>query len=258
MQRPQEAGTGIVNLPDEDPYAVEVMMHYFYHLDYPKTLPYFYEAPPSPPAAAPVSPAIISNPTSDLAEPAPASPQDVPNTEASGADPLDDPWFPELRKKKKKKTKKENMSFWGVTDPPDAPARLSSPSPSLGLALHAKVFALAEMHLVKDLKDLALLKFRREANTNWEPDDFLLAAEIAYVGTAEEIRELREAVLDVFQAHRTLLKTDECRSLLKRLPDLSYDMLLHVHGLDSLGSRAEEKAKQVTFTGPSPSESVIW
>ncbi|AEO55662.1 hypothetical protein MYCTH_2299733 [Thermothelomyces thermophilus ATCC 42464] len=32
----QEGNTGVVSLPDDDPQAVRLMMHYFYHLDYPR------------------------------------------------------------------------------------------------------------------------------------------------------------------------------------------------------------------------------
>ncbi|KAJ8130181.1 hypothetical protein O1611_g3450 [Lasiodiplodia mahajangana] len=30
----KEARTGIIDLPDDDPYVVDIMVHYFYHLDY--------------------------------------------------------------------------------------------------------------------------------------------------------------------------------------------------------------------------------
>ncbi|KAL2166783.1 hypothetical protein VTG60DRAFT_2136 [Thermothelomyces hinnuleus] len=32
----QEGSTGVVSLPDDDPQTVRLMMHYFYHLDYPR------------------------------------------------------------------------------------------------------------------------------------------------------------------------------------------------------------------------------
>lgn len=35
----QEARTGIISLSEDDPQAVQMMIHYFYHLDYPHVFP---------------------------------------------------------------------------------------------------------------------------------------------------------------------------------------------------------------------------
>ena len=103
--------------------------------------------------------------------------------------------------------------------------------PPINLAVHARVFSLAEMYGVADLKDVALQKFRDDASTRWEAGDFFLAAEIAYVETANEVRELRTAVLEVFLDHLPLLESQACKDVFSRLPDLSYDMLLRSHGM---------------------------
>jgi len=57
------------------------------------------------------------------------------------------------------------------------------------------------MHYVGGLKELAVLKFREEAGTHKGVEDFLRAAEMAYLDIVEEIRELRMAVVDFFQSH---------------------------------------------------------
>jgi len=209
---------GVVNLPDEDPDTVEVMMYYLYHLDYPTILPSFCVAEPCPQSA----PASIIIP--DSADIPPEAPIDGAPTDEAPSESITYDWGTRPMGKKKKRKEK---ALWGFG------AEAEEPPTALSLALHARVFALAEMHGVAGLKDLALLKFRHEAKTQWEADDFLLAAEIAYVETVEKVRELREAIIEVFQQHHILLRTENCRDLLKRLPDLSYDMLLCSHGMDN-------------------------
>jgi len=146
-----------------------------------------------------------------------------------------------------KKKKKKEKTLWDFEVKAEKPPTAQKPNPpTLNLALHARVFTLAEMHSVAGLKDLALLKFRHETKTHWEADDFLLAAKIIYVETVEEVRDLREAVIEVFQQHRTLLRTENCRDLLKRLPDLSYDILLRVHGMDNSCSWREKEARKIS------------
>ena len=103
--------------------------------------------------------------------------------------------------------------------------------PPFGLTVHAEVFALAEKYWVAGLKELAVLKFRAEARTHWNAEDFLLAAEMAYTEVVDHVRELRTAVIDVFQSHSSLLKQEDCQSLFERVPKLTYDMLLHAYDI---------------------------
>ena len=131
-------------------------------------------------------------------------------------------WAVSPSKKKKKKAEEEERS---------------KKSPPFGLTVHAKVFALAEMHCVAGLKELAVEKFRAEARTHWEAENFLRAAEMAYLDTVEDIRELRTAVVDVCQSHPDLLMREDCKDLLKRVPELTYDMLLHAHGMNQPGGK---------------------
>jgi hypothetical protein len=223
MQHLQEARTGIIELPEEDPYAVEVMMYYLYHLDYPTVLPSFDVVEPSLQLNG-----LTLTPISNLAN----HPSEVPIEEVSTTkfttspfEDFDDSGDMFAKSRKLKMARKTGL-MWDYQAEEEV-ERLQK-LPPLGLTLHAKVFALAEMHGVACLKDLALLRFRYEAREHWDADAFLQAAEIAYIDTVEEVREMREAVVEVFHGHHTLLREHKCKHLLKRLPDLSYDMLVHV------------------------------
>jgi hypothetical protein len=201
--------------------AVDVMMHFFYYLDYPTVLPSSGTAKPSTTKAA-----TAKSPSSVVPIELKAPNGFVSSTADGGggsATPTldEDDFWSEFQQKTRKK--KKTLAF------PDQDRELLAPSPPpLGLALHARVFALAEMHGVAGLKELALERFNHEASHHWNADEFLVAAECAYVETVEEVRQLRHAVVAVLSEHKSLLKTDLCRELLARLPSLSYDMILHL------------------------------
>jgi hypothetical protein len=180
------------------------MMHYFYQLTYPTSLPAF-------DATEPVSlHGTASTPTG-----LPPEPEQEPLREAVDSD-YDDFWSTIKTKKKK------GSGFVKPEEPEEPP---------FGLTVHAKVFGLAEKYWVAGLKELAVLKFRAEAKTHWNAKDFLLAAEMAYIEVVEDVQELRTAVIDVFQSHSNLLKQEDCQSLFERVPKLTYDMLLRSHGI---------------------------
>ncbi|KAJ0333177.1 hypothetical protein KNSL1_013750 [Colletotrichum chrysophilum] len=97
------------------------------------------------------------------------------------------------------------------------------------LLLHVKVYAAAEKYAIEGLKDLAVAKFRTTAIQDWDPAAFLDAASEAYTSTIDTDRGLRDAVIEVFAAHKDLLYEDEAKVIVERLGPLGYDFLVYLH-----------------------------
>ncbi|KAH0423711.1 BTB/POZ domain-containing protein [Colletotrichum camelliae] len=131
---PQEAADGAISLPDDEPLVIDMMIQYFYLLDYQQSL--------------------YSDSTSQSPE-------------------LED-------------TNSTHISC---------------------LLLHAKTTAIQD----------------------WDPAAFLDAASEAYTSTLDTDRGLRDAVIEVFAAHKDLLYEDEAKVVVERLGPLGYDFLVYLH-----------------------------
>ncbi|KAH7012520.1 uncharacterized protein B0I36DRAFT_436596 [Microdochium trichocladiopsis] len=99
-----------------------------------------------------------------------------------------------------------------------------------GLLFHAKVYTLAEMYLVRGLKELAVVKFKTASlSQNWNTQGFLDAAKEAYTSTPETVRTLRQVVLETFAMRKELLDKEETQEVIKGTDGLAYDILFHFH-----------------------------
>ncbi|RKK88790.1 hypothetical protein BFJ68_g16855 [Fusarium oxysporum] len=197
----QEGEPGVFHLPEDDPFAVKAMLHYFYHLDYP----------------------LMAVPVVDTDEAAMSRPFTFrcayqPN-EFTQIDPATGPGHAPLSKKAKKKMKKESRSAQPSSQRP------GSVPPTPNLCLHAKVYALGEKYGIEDLKGLALDKFHAEAEHHWQSDDFLHAIQEVYKSTIEEDRPLRDIVVEVIDAHPELLDQSRWQESIKDL-GLCFDLLM--------------------------------
>ncbi|CAI0645624.1 unnamed protein product [Colletotrichum noveboracense] len=152
----KEAADGAISLPDDEPLVVDMMIQYFYLLDYQQSL--------------------YSDSTSQ--------PLELEHTNTT------------------------HISC---------------------LLLHAKVYAAAEKYAIGGLKDLAVAKFKTTAIQDWDPAAFLDAASEAYTSTIDTDRGLRDAVIEVFAAHKDLLYEDEAKVVVERLGPLGYDFLVYLH-----------------------------
>ncbi|KAL8381113.1 hypothetical protein RB595_005409 [Gaeumannomyces hyphopodioides] len=94
---------------------------------------------------------------------------------------------------------------------------------------HAKVYALAEKYGIPCLKELARCKFTMAAFTHWDSDRFFDAALEAYTTTLETDRGLRDPVVNVMYAHKDLLNKERGKYMVKTVPPLAFDLLMHVH-----------------------------
>ncbi|KAI1391853.1 BTB/POZ protein [Hypoxylon trugodes] len=101
------------------------------------------------------------------------------------------------------------------------------------LVVHARVYALAEKYLIGGLKATALTKFRAivdniSSSSDEQRLDFAKAAREVYTSTVDVDTGLRDVILETLHKNPKFLDQKECRSILKELPTLTYDLLMRV------------------------------
>jgi len=127
---------------------------------------------------------------------------------------------------------------------PPSPSEFSPRSPSLprprprepmttrtNPLTHARMYAVADFYNVSGLKELANKKFRDTAREHWDSNDFAKAVEVVYTTTPPKDRGLRQVVKYVLRNHRGLLDKPEIDTIMKEVPDLSYDVLRGIRGI---------------------------
>lgn len=212
----QEASTGVVDLSQDDPQAVKMMMHYFYHLDYPHVAMHEPAGDGHQPAShgteASQSSTIFSSPlTSPFTDPAAPG---LYNPTRKIATPI---------RNRKKKLGSKSAPAW--TDL-DIATEIRDPN----LIIHANVYTLGEQYAVEGLKAVALDKFVAEVKVHWTTEDFLQAVEHVYGATPEHDRGLRDVVRNTFYEHRReLMDRENVKRYLRDVPDLAYDVLMHLY-----------------------------
>ncbi|CAG9996907.1 unnamed protein product [Clonostachys byssicola] len=191
----KEAETGEISLPDDDPVAVEMMIRYFYFLDY------------TPPETKPAS-----HPTPTYF-----------NIEGHGQGAI----FGRATYSSATKNFIVDKNFIGDKDKPKAETTAfftTNMAPS-HLVLHAQVYALAEKYDVSGLKALAATKFKCEVDIHWNSEDFMLALKEVYNSTVDHDRMLRDIVVQAVSLHLQLLESKPFQDAIKGL-DFSYDLLI--------------------------------
>lgn len=128
----------MVKLPDDDPQAVDMMMRYFYHRDYPHTslLSPALDGPRSDsPDSGATEPSIKSNPAvTRSSSPTLSEPVEVqePDTQEEGAPPeapAMDFWRPTLRSRRRKKNKSGSETDSCTSPKPTTAADAPPPPP---------------------------------------------------------------------------------------------------------------------------------
>ncbi|KAK5005799.1 hypothetical protein LTR28_007268 [Elasticomyces elasticus] len=204
----------------DDPEAVRLMIHYFYHLDYlgDKNGNSTREAPPVP------------------TDPESSSDTDIEYNRCAG-------------KKKSKKAKKCVKSYarWpaksdcGVIEVYDAKPKSSPESPSSDmsatnnggdLVMHAKLYSLADKYGVSGLKALSRAKFKASIHDNWNGPELASATLVAYTSTADEDTDLRRVVADNLMSHlSTVLRKPEVACAIDEVGGLALDLLRRTQGI---------------------------
>ncbi|KDN65021.1 hypothetical protein CSUB01_09568 [Colletotrichum sublineola] len=99
------------------------------------------------------------------------------------------------------------------------------------LVLHANVYLLSKKYGISGLRALAFDKFRAEAESQWNTEEFLHAAEKVYTSCSDsnEDREMKDIIVGIICRHGELMDKVEMQKVMRTLPrDLMYDILLQV------------------------------
>ncbi|KAK1999498.1 hypothetical protein LX36DRAFT_632403 [Colletotrichum falcatum] len=100
-----------------------------------------------------------------------------------------------------------------------------------GLVLHANVYTLSRKYGIPGLRSLAFDKFRAEADSQWNTEEFLYAAEKLYTSCSDgdDDREIKDVIVGIICRHGELLDKVETQKVMRALPrDLMYDILLQI------------------------------
>ncbi|KAF5685943.1 kelch repeat BTB domain-containing protein [Fusarium circinatum] len=197
---------GVIELPDDDPAAVQKMIGYIYNIEY-----------------APTTTQMLDNYDDIEAE---LSDTDYDNAERYrmklfGAEFVE--------RKRIKQLKERKWASWKVEEP----------TPSSQLSLHAKVYALGEKYRIEGLKKEAQRKFESEIQSgNVGVDDFAEAVEEVYTSTVSDDRGLRDVVVRMIEQDILLLDHMVVREVM-RATDFALDVLLYM----SQGLRSQARFK---------------
>ncbi|KAK1960108.1 hypothetical protein LY78DRAFT_619014 [Colletotrichum sublineola] len=102
---------------------------------------------------------------------------------------------------------------------------------SINLVLHANVYLLSKKYGISGLRALAFDKFRAGAESQWNTEEFLHAAEKVYTSCSDsnEDREMKDIIVGIICRHGELMDKVEMQKVIRTLPrDLMYDILLQV------------------------------
>ncbi|KAF4961274.1 hypothetical protein FSARC_10221 [Fusarium sarcochroum] len=226
-----EAINGKIDLPDDDPAAVEMMVHYLYHLDYTPSTISTSKVSPAPESE---TPPYIEADDLNQATPTVFDSRPVASFEENTPPPPPLPPPPAMSKKVSKMTKKKKAKpvlqpvspfvnpsqTWGFSN-------ITNSESSSHLCSHAKVYALGEKYGIRGLKALALQKFENEVEHHTESEDFLLAVKELYTSTVDEDRPLRDVVVKTMTKRTSLLNRESVQEVVKST-ELGFDLLMNL------------------------------
>jgi len=235
----REAETGIIDLSEDDPEAVEHMVNYFYHLDYlnkmrPRRASQRFSRPASPTSPlratgivrrrskklnlAAVEDPLLATAMANTATP-PLTPIEAPADPFEGLDAKlpDTPMQDQLDEE----------------DPFEATFAEQAPdSDAPHLTTHAKVYAIAEKYGVFGLKSLAARKFAAAlAAGHHASPEFPDACADVYETTVDSDRGLRDLVIATFRANPSLGLRKDVEDVVRETPGLAWELYRVASGL---------------------------
>lgn len=225
----REAETGIIDLSEDDPEAVEHMVNYFYHLDYLNKLKsrrssYRSSRPASP--SSPRSPtrrlskklnlALVEDPLLAMAAAsAAANPLTPPDDRTNQFEMFDPSKLPDTPMEDQY-TEEDPFENAFADQVPD--------STQPHLVTHAKVYAIAEKYGIAGLKSLARRKFSFQIALHFGCPEFPEACQEAYETTVDSDRGLRDLVIQTFRAHPDLALRKDMEEVVKATPNLAWEL----------------------------------
>ncbi|PVH95408.1 hypothetical protein DM02DRAFT_537435 [Periconia macrospinosa] len=246
----RESETGIIDLTEDDPEAVEHMVNYFYHLDYLTSKPLSRRSSlrsnrssrsstvtsPPPPSARRQVPRRRKFTLSMIEDPLLATMGSAVPTTVTTSDPLTPP----------ADDQPDSDFFDGESKRPDSPmADQFTEDPFHAVPMepqvdteqkphlitHAKVYAIAEKYGVAGLKTLAQNKFAQQMELHLDSDELPEACQEAYESTVDTDRGLRNIVIQTFRSHPELSLRKDVEMALRDTPGLAFELFRMASGL---------------------------
>lgn len=229
----QESGTGVIDLTEDDPEAVEHMVHYFYHLDYLKKplsrrssqkstqpkLPMMQQSPERRPKK--LNLALIEDPL--LAMVSASSPLTPPPEQHV-------PRFTTLDASAKipvTPSPEESIENPFENLPGESPTEIEKPH----LIIHAKVYAIAEKYGISGLKSLAKKKFAHQIERHISSAELPEACQEVYESTIDTDRGLRDVVVQTFRSNPDLTLRKDVELAVRETPGLAFELFRMASGL---------------------------
>jgi hypothetical protein len=107
-----------------------------------------------------------------------------------------------------------------------SPPPIIIPGPSSQLLVHAKMYEIGDKYHVSGLKELSKFKFELACAKFWDDDAFAAAAGHAFSTTPEEDKGLRTIVCRTISEHMGLLKKREVGMLMEEVNGLAFGLLM--------------------------------
>lgn len=101
--------------------------------------------------------------------------------------------------------------------------------------MHAKMYAVAEKYGINGLKTLAQLKFETLVARHWNTYDFLDSIAEIYTSTVDTDRGLRNVVIHIFRSHPELAHNAEAQTVVKSVPDFTFDLFKMHYNISNHG-----------------------
>lgn len=230
----QEAETGVIDLSEDDPEAVEHMVHYFYHLDYLNrplsrrssqrssrrtSLRSQHTASRAPKK---LNLALIEDPLLAMASAIDASMPMTPPADRDDRSHLD----AIAKQPDTPMTEQFNDDMFDCAVD-DVEADAEKPH----LITHAKVYAIAEKYGISGLKTLARQKFAHQVAAHLHSDELPEACQEAYESTVDSDRGLRDVIIQTFRSHPDLSIRKDMEAMVRDTPSLAFELFRMASGL---------------------------
>ncbi|GME35200.1 btb poz-like protein [Neofusicoccum parvum] len=255
----KESASGIIDLSEDDPEAVEHMIHYFYHLDYLSKAPKSRRTTqPSSPTGAPVPRghcstqagarrpgkldlALVEDPllaqahaqssdgaisATEIPSNAPASPLTPPHSnERIDYFSSIDAKLPLSPTADAQHADDDRLDCSYESESEDESSSDQAPS---HLVVHAKVYAIAEKYGITGLKSLARRKYASQLfeDSHWSTRTAEFAESImeVYESTVDTDRGLRDLVIQAFREHPELARSRDIELVIRDTPGAAWEL----------------------------------
>jgi hypothetical protein len=216
---PKEAESGVINLPEDEPPIVKLLIQYLYEGEYEPLLP-------DSESSVALSPVKIGALRPIRSSGGFIYSYDFPHTCSGNAQSYICPHHTCIRAAGGFGSSSSSSSKFDCKEcnPP------TPPPPSLNgkadqLLLHAKMYEYADKYDVLGLKGLAIEKFSRSCKHFWNKDEFSLAAHHIFSTTVDEDKGLRDIVSATISAHMELVKKPQVKVLMTEFNGLALGIL---------------------------------